>query len=218
MEKNIYFLLILILPLVFLFAYSLLPGKKSKISYVSNFWPFILLVVLIFCIALYPTELSTDKYRYVQMYLSALQGRSNYEYRDYGWILYNIVCSRIIGRNVEYFFLFTAFVYVSAFYIIAKRYFPDKTLGYFIIMSTGCLGFFNYGTNVIRAGVALSLLLITVSWNTKKIFRIALVIFALSIQKSVAIPIMAYFAATNIKSIRWALSFWCVCFILSASN
>ncbi len=218
MGNNINFLLILILPLLFLFVYSLLPGKKRKITNVSNWGSIILLVILIFCIAMYPVELSSDKFRYVRMYFSALDGYSNYEYRDYGWILYNIVCSRIFGRNVDFFFFLTAFIYVSSFYIIAKRYFPDKTLGYYIIMSTGCLGFLNYGTNVIRAGVALSLLLITISWDKIKIFRIIFVIFALSFQKSVAIPIMAFFVATNIKNIRWALSSWCVCFILSASD
>ena len=210
--------LITYLPILYLIVYSLLPGKIRKFPKVNTFWVVILMICLVYLIAEYPWELSFDKFHYINQYFRVLRLMGEYEYRDQGWIIYNYILSKIFGIYVDLFFFVTAFFYVGGYYFFATRMFNKNEVGYFFVMSVGCLGFTNYGVNVIRAGFSLSLLLVCLIYPQKKWLQIILAIIALSIHKSMIIPIAAYIIAKNTKKMEIALVMWGLCLVLSAMN
>ena len=85
-------------------------------------------------------------------------------------------------------------------------------------MSAGCLGFSNYGTNVIRAGVAISILLVAYCLKKKAIYKLLLVIIAVSFQKSMIIPVMAYLGGRYVNKTWIAVLFWLACLFVSISS
>lgn len=218
MEAIYYSILVAILPFLFLLGFSFLPRKTRSLPKLSMTWPVILLVVLVFLIGLYPVELSTDKIRYVIKYQEAVSNNGDYEFRDPGWAVYNVICSKVFGQNEDLFFLTTALLYVGGLFFFAKRMFPGSVVGFFFVMSVGCLGYLEYGFNTIRAGLALSLLFISVAWDTNRVLRILLVLIAVYIHKSMFIPITAYMSARFIKNPKWAFGFWGVCMVLAVVN
>lgn len=206
------------LPILFLLVYSLKVPPKGQLARTSTVLTFLFVLVMIFSIGLSPEDISNDKPRYTDMYYSTLKFGLSYEYRDPGWIVYNILCTSFLGKNVIFFFLLTAVIYVGNHYLVGKSFFPKEYVGCFVVMTAGCLGFSNYGVNVIRAGVALSLLMVAFSLNIKVIFKILLVIIAMSFQISMVIPVAAYLGGRYIKKTWMVVSFWAICLLLSAVN
>lgn len=211
-------LVLFYLPIIFLLAFCLKGTTNSHLSKVSNMWALLFVVAMIFAIAYFPEELNYDKPRYTNMYYKALFHYKDYDFRDPGWIVYNRACGLLFGNSIDLFYILTATLYVGATYYVGIKLFPKDNVCYLVVMAAGCLGFSNYGTNVIRAGAALSLLLLAVSLNCKIVYKIALVIIALSFQKSVIIPILAFIGAKTVKPIWLVTLIWLFCLFLSAAN
>ena len=204
-------------PIIFVLYFSLKTTHRYHLAQVSNILILLFVVVAIYTIAYYPEDLTVDKPRYTNMYNNVLI-YGEHEFRDPGWIVYNKICVYLFGEHVEYFYLLTATIYVGTFLLMGVYLFPKDTIGYFVVMTVGCLGFMNYGTNVIRAGAALSIVLIAVGLKCRMVYKILLLIIALSFQKSVIIPIVAYFGAKYSRSVWSAFAFWLVCLLLSVAN
>lgn len=204
-------------PLLYLLAYSLKSSSSRNLAKTSNSWTLLLLLAVMFAIAYYPEELSSDKFRYVRGYYAAINNGWE-EFRDYGWVIYNRLCGSLFGQNIDLFFILTAFIYTFSYYIWGRKIFTRKYVGYFVVMSIGCLGFSNYGTNVIRSGLAISILIIAANLKLKWSYKVILALIALSIHKSMIIPITAFLLANYIKNIWFAIGFWIVCLGLSVLN
>ena len=204
-------------PIIFVLYFSLYTNHRYHLAKVSNILILAFVLLTIFAIAYYPEELTYDKPRYTSMYNNVLK-YGEHDFRDPGWIVYNKVCVYLFGEQIEFFYLLTATIYVGTFLLMGIYLFPKDTIGYFVVMTVGCLGFMNYGTNVIRAGVALSIVLIAVGLKCRMIYKIILLIIALSFQKSVIIPVVAYFGAKSIKPVWGAMVFWLICLFLSIEN
>lgn len=214
----LYDIILVLLPVVFLIGFCFKSIGKHNLARTSSVMIVIFMIITCFALGLYPDDLSIDKPRYAHMYYNSLIYGLSTEFRDAGWIVYNTICTYIFGDKIELFFLLTATIYLLGYFQIGRALFPHKNIGYFIIMSAGCLGFSNYGTNVIRAGVALSILLIAFSLHGKSVFKLLLVFVALSFQKSVFIPVLAFFGAKCLKSTKLVTCIWVVCLLLSAIN
>lgn len=207
-----------LLPILYLIAYCIKSVGRHSLPQTSHSMTICFIVIAILAIGLYPADLSIDKPRYVSMYYNSLYYGFSLEFRDFGWIIFNTACASLFKDSIDLFFLLTAVIYVAGFVVLGITQFPKRNLGYFIIMSAGCLGFSNYGTNVIRAGIAMSILMIAFSLRSKTIFKLLLVLIALSLQKSMAIPVIAFFAGKYIKRTRLVLAFWLLCLLLSVTN
>ena len=217
MKSGIFTIVFLLLPLLYLTVYSLKQARSRQLATTGNGWIILLLLAFTACTAYYPEELSSDKFRYVRGYFSAINGGWE-EFRDYGWVVYNRVCGKLFGLNIDFFFLLTASAYVFSYYYWARKTFDKRYIGYFIVMAVGCLGFTNYGTNVIRAGLAISLLIFAANIKGKWVYKAILALLALSLHKSMIIPIAAYIAAKYVKSVKVMAAFWLLCLLLSAIN
>lgn len=211
------FFILLFIPIPYLIAYTFKQSHKCRIPGASQEWTLLLVLVVILCIAFFPEELSTDKFRYVRGYYWALNG-SWVEFRDYGWVLYNHYCGIVFGTNIDCFFALTAILYVGSYYIWARNTFPKRYIAYFLVMSIGCLGFSNYGTNVIRAGLALSILIVAANIRIKWYYKLLLIVVSLSFHKSMIIPVVAFLGAKSIKSEKAAGLIWLGCLLVSAMN
>ena len=206
------------LPILYLLAYTFkaLANKHLARTHVGLIVLFT--VVMIAAIGLYPDDLSIDKPRYANMYARSLLEGDSTEFRDPGWAVYTSLCGMIFGVHIDLFFLLTALLYVGGVFWMSRITFPKEYIGYFIVMSAGCLGFSNYGTNVIRAGLAVSLLLLAYSLKIKTIFRLLIAIVAISFQISMIIPFVAFIGSKYIKHTKLAILFWFLCLLLSAAN
>lgn len=211
-------IILLYLPVVFLLGYTLKTSFNRSLASTNIYLTVLFALAITIAIGYFPLELSIDKPRYAYMYTSALDLGISYEYRDMGWIAYNTICGWIFGKKMELFFLLTAIIYVGGFLVLSRMTFPKEYMGYFVIMSVGCLGFSNYGTNVIRAGVAMSLLMLAYSLKIKNVYKILLVLIALTFQKSMIIPILAFIGGSIIKKTPMVVFIWGVCLLLSATN
>ena len=210
--------LITFLPILLLIVYSLLPGKIRRFPNTTAFGSVVLMIVLVYAIGEFPPELSFDKEVYTRIYFGTLNYGIDYGSRDYGWIAYNILCGKIFGNNVDLFFLVTSIIYVGAYYLLAIKLFRKNVIGYFFVMCTGCIGFSAYGTNTIRAGFALAFLLLCLTLSQKRWLQVVLAIIALSMHKSMLIPIVAYIAAKTVKETKIVFVIWGLCLIFSALN
>ena len=206
------------LPILYLLAYTFKALANKRIARTHIGFILIFAVVMIAAVGLYPEDLTIDKPRYANMYARSMIEGDAYEFRDPGWAVYNSLCGMIFGAHIDLFFLLTAFIYVGGVYVMSRITFPKEYIGYFIVMSAGCLGFSNYGTNVIRAGIAISLLLLAYSLKIKTIFKLLIAIVAISFQISMVIPFVAFIGSKFIKETRLAVLIWLLCLFLSAAT
>ncbi|MBO5631719.1 MAG: EpsG family protein [Aeriscardovia sp.] len=170
------------------------------------------------CIGLFPIKDFSDKERYLNLYLKIYYSMHSVDYKDAGWEGFVKLCTYIFGRNYHLFFLLVSIIYCFSYYIFGKHYFGKEYVAYFVILSFGCLGFSGYGTNVIRSGFALALLLIALRYNSKKWLAGLLSIISVSIHISMAIPVLVYLLSQYIKKDYLPISFWLLCFSLSLAN
>lgn len=106
----------------------------------------------------------------------------------------------------SYFFFICASAYVIPLYLASKKIFEQYWF-YAFCMLVVSLSFFAYGTNGIRNGIATSFFLLAIS-RTNKIFLLLWFFLAMSVHKSIMLPIIAYFFAMTYNKPKVYLAFW----------
>ena len=176
------------------------------------FWA--ILIVLV--IALTP-ELSMggDKINYTKHFLSISSGRSDptdgKDFLFYVWMKF------VTGftSNPTVFFLLTTIVYVLG-YIFAFKRICRNQWSVLMVAAVFNLGFFAYGDNTLRAGMAYSLLLLAISFfSNKKIFAIGLAVMAVCIHHSMVILFSALTIAYFYKNTKVIFLGWIVLLLFS---
>lgn len=213
MSTGFFSLLYAVIPVIF---YILVFFKKRRaycVEDTSVISSFLLLFVMAVLMGISPIVPDTDKDRYLEEYLGLLKERDN----DFGWGIYSEIMRLILGSNVILFFIATAMIYSFSYFYFSKKMFPNNC-GYLLIMITGSLGFSGYGSNTIRSGMALAIMLLALvvpqgKWN--RILAFLVILCSLSIHKSMAIPIAAYAVANYLKNLRFVESFWLFCLFIS---
>lgn len=209
--------IIVFLPLIYLFIYTLSANKRDKINRIPIWSVVLLLLVLCATMATVPNE-QGDRL----LYKFAYERYRSFEItpedaKDYGWGLFNIICGKFIGDNITIFFLIVAFFYVSSYFILAKKYIKKQYIGCFVLLSVGALGFKGYGDNTLRAGFALAILYYSICFD-KRILKVVLLIVSVSIHKSMIIPIASYLLAYIIQSKKYTYYIWFLCLAISIVN
>ena len=136
------------------------------------------------------------------------------------WLWYDTMSIiKLLGFNVNEFFLFIAAVYIVCMLVSAKIVARRNLFICMMFMFTS-FSFFSFGTNGIRNGMASSVLLIAICLlardDTKKIPAIILMFLAMGIHRSSMLPIVACFASIYfIKDTKIALRFWLLSILIS---
>lgn len=177
-------------------------------------------VVLVFAavvllIAFWPDELSSDKINYRDTFENLAAGTYPYQYqpKDILFFTYQRLCAAT-GMSSNAFFLLTSSIFCMNFFIVGKRIFREKASLYFFAMTVS-LGFFSYGTNTLRAGLALSFLALALSFYPQRLKMFLCALIAVGIHKSTLIPVAAFAAAFLVPRPRLLAVGWIGCLCMS---
>lgn len=203
-----YFLCVLLFVLYFL-VFGLKTYRRTQTTV-----PSLLLAIII--VLLITFSIGPDKYPYYHMYKEIeLYGLPSdwLISSDPGWKLLTFIISIFCFNEVGFFLV------IAIFYVFSNRYFCVKQTeysNYLFIAVVAFMGFYAYGVNTIRAGVALSILLIAmVNLDRSKILFICISVLAICVHKSVAIPACAVIIASYFDRPRYYVFIWLLCLIVS---
>lgn len=108
-------------------------------------------------------------------------------------------------------FLFYAILYVVPQLFVSQKLLPQYSAICFIML-VGCFNFFGYGFNGMRNGAACALVMLGM-FDRRLWVKLLLFIVALSIHKSVIIPICAYILATRFDKTQLYFIIWVICLL-----
>ncbi len=118
--------------------------------------------------------------------------------------------------NYKFWFILTSFVYCYNYFLFIKRTFSSPQIFIVLLMFFSSLTFFAYGINTIRAGLAASFLLLSLSYRSKSYIRYALMILAINIHFSMIIPALIILISTFYSKTKLFYFIWLISIPLSA--
>jgi hypothetical protein len=178
--------------LVFLCAFKLLFNKEvstSNLPYFSYKLNYFLLFFICFYFAFEPIEIYSDKWNYENIFNATISGKEYYIKSEGGFQLYN----KFIGlftNSVFLYFLITAFLYLWGSLKFINKVFENSNRYIVFILMIASLGFYSYGTNTIRQGLALSVFLLAFSELKLNFKTILIYILAILLHKSLIILVV----------------------------
>ena len=194
----------IILPLFYLGLIISRPSMDGIPNF--NLWGG-LLIMAVYMIALVYTD-GMDKEGYLEKFEDAetFYAEGTQFDTDIIWSKIHIVLSPVLFRNGTLYLFLLAFIYCFSYYFFSRKYFPTQYAGYFVA----------YGSNTIRAGFTLALLIYTF-YVTKWWVKIMLVICAVGSHLSMLLPISAYLIAKYvIKKNKWCEYLWLAFLIITS--
>lgn len=154
-------------------------------------------------------EVFYDSLRYGVFYLNFAYQRLE-DVKDVGFYILQKICTEL-RMSVDAFFITCAVLYVVPQIIVAKRISKEYAFIIVLMIITG-MGFYSYGVNGIRNGLAFSFLLLTFVNYEKKISVVIFAAIAILFHKSAILPILAFICARlfnktpKIYLIAWILA------------
>lgn len=136
--------------------------------------------------------------------------------RDALFYLFMWVCSQVM--TVNWFFFIVEILYVLPIIVACYRLF-QKNYDIGALFCFAAFSFFTYSVNGIRNGVALSLVLLALTFiqgNTRdKVICGIISVLAISIHASAALPVVCMLSACFIKKPKWFFYFWALAVLIS---
>lgn len=124
--------------------------------------------------------------------------------KEWAFYLYQNLTSFL--EEPQYWFVLTAFIYVFNYYFVAKKIAPENTLLLFLAV-VGAFCFNSYGTNTIRAGLALSFVVVGMTYYENIWKSFVFFFIAYNVHHSTAIPIAAFLVANIIANQSFSIIF-----------
>lgn len=137
--------------------------------------------------------------------------------KDTGWAYYTFYVKSFFG-SADIYMLLTSCIYLSGYYIFARKFISPSYSFVFVYASIVSFGFYSYGVNTLRAGFALSLLLVAMSQYKKSMLAVLLAGCAVLMHKSVLLPAGAFFLTRLYNKPKAYIIFWLGCLALSFAN
>lgn len=187
--------------------------NSNTIYPVSNVKTVLLCVFVLIIIGFYPIELGSDKSIYLK-YFNHYNESTLFEFKDVGWYYYIIFC-RAIFYNATFFFFITSLLYFLGYFVFIKKLVNNNHLFFFLLTIFGSLGYLGYGVNTIRAGLALSFLLIAISNSKINLFFIFFSIISISIHKSMMIPLAGFILTFFLPKNKIFIYIWFTFLVIS---
>lgn len=131
------------------------------------------------------------------------------------WLFYGYMKFTNFLENPQLWLILTASIYVFNYYAAAKRIAPKNV--YLLMLLIICaFSFRGYGTNTIRAGLALSFVFWGLAHITEKWKWLIYFFIAFNIHHSTTIPIFAALISKYLPQTKYSYYFWFISVILSA--
>lgn len=215
---DIFYILSLILPILFLlfyFHYNSLLVDDEYICPTSNVTSIVYLLLFTLCMAFFGAVDGSDKLNY-KLLFDNIDSIIQNDYKDVGWYMYVKSFHTLIDDSNIFFFV-NALLYSGMYYYFGVKKYTNEYACYFLICATGMMGFFGYGTNTIRNGLALGVFIFALS--LEKYWKQALLfIIAITLHKASILLVSAYLVANLYRKKEVYLLFWILCLVASASG
>lgn len=132
--------------------------------------------------------------------------------KDVGFAYFTYITSKFMNLTMYYGLI--ALIYVLPVFIVLKKRFPKH---YFwpLIMFVTSFSFWGYGVNGLRNGMAASLVIASCFITKKMKIRLMLFALAITLHKSVLLPIIIFFVTKYIKNYKVYILLWVASVILS---
>lgn len=160
-----------------------------------------------------------DSYFYAHSYNNVIDDYSPID-TDGEWLFNNMMFfMKSMHLPVTYFFALVELFYIGCVLLACWRLFPNNTW-LALLFCLASFGFYSYGVNGIRNGMATSLVMLAIALfqgrKWEKVISVVLMFLALGVHRSVMLPIAAMFAATYlVRDTRWAMNFWLFSIVIS---
>ena len=177
---------------------------------------FFIIIYFILVLALYPSYYPSDKWNYHILFTKVANGDVLFTNKDIGYYIYVKFISELFPSPL-FFFLITTFLYLLGYlyfsFTVCKQYGFILFIGF-----ASSLGFASYGYNTLRAGLALSVLLVAFSRSFRGKRWIWIAAIAMSIHLSVVLPLFMFFILSyrRINNYKIGLLAWGTCLFISA--
>jgi len=206
-----YFLLIVVF-LSYMRSRSIAVNAKKSIN-ANQSLSFILLIVTILYMGFRPISgrYFGDMGTYATSFKNYQKGEVNMFKEDVVFDFFMEVCSKIM--SVQFFFVTCTLLYVLPLWFTCKKWFKEYAYYAFLALLIS-FSFWTYGTNGIRNGIATSFFLYALS-KEKLPYKIALVLLAVGIHKSMVIPAAAFGLTYLYKNPKTYFYAWLLCIPLS---
>lgn len=135
-------------------------------------------------------------------------------YSDPGFNYLTKLCAEV--TSVEMYFLICCALYIVPLIVGLRHLHKEWAFAVFLAF-LGALAFFSYAANGIRNGIATSLVVAAFAFYDRKIAMALLMALAVSIHKSVLLPIVAFLAAGFYANPSVYTVIWMACFLLAAA-
>jgi hypothetical protein len=174
---------------------------------------FFALIFTIFYIGLRPISGAYfgDMATYAQSFERYQMGEANLFKEDVVFDFFVRFCAKIM--SVQLFFVVCILLYVLPLWSACKKWFKEYSFYAFLALLVS-FSFWAYGTNGIRNGIATSFFLYALS-KDKMHFKVALVVLAIGIHKSMLIPAVALGLTYFYKNPKTYFYAWLLCIPLS---
>ncbi|WP_293943125.1 MULTISPECIES: EpsG family protein [unclassified Sphingobacterium] len=201
-----YYLLFFLLATVGTSFFSYFDKKQ-----INNLQFFILIcfsLFTVFYIGDRDNEIGVDTYNYSRAFELYRKSDTFFIKKDFFFDFFTYCVSKIFDFN--FFLKICAFLYVFGAFIGLKKIFKENFYLPFLLFIVSPY-FFQFGINVMRNGIAASLLMIVIAYyyNGEKRWKIITVtILSLGFHISMIIPILMFFIAKYLKKIELILLIW----------
>lgn len=156
---------------------------------------------------LYFVDMST----YAQTFENISTGGTK-EWEDIGFNIFVKICAST--TTVSGFFVACAALYFIPVMLAVRRIHEAWALAA-LVAFTGGFSFYSYSVNGMRNGIACSILLLAFAFYGRKFWMVSLMLLAISMHKSAALPAVAFIVAT-ICPRPWLFAVgWSVCLVSS---
>lgn len=204
-----YYNILLLITVIFCFAFIAKKNIDTFSPKISSFIGFILFVLLVCYMGFRPNSyVFGDMSTYAHSFELAKSGwGTNMTGRDVLFDSLIIFCAKT--TTVEGFFFIITLIYLIPCLLVSRKFFKEYWFLGFLMLWTS-MSFWSYGTNGLRNGMATSMFLMAFVFDIQLI-RIALMIAAINMHKSLILPTSAYlltlfFSNTALLIRLWILS------------
>ena len=177
--------------LALLCSFRLVFNKERNASIVPYFpyqFNYVLLAIIAIYFALEPIVMYSDKWNYEMIFNAISTGTTYRMNTESGFYFYNKLLSFFSNSSFFYFFI-TALIYLlGSLNFINKVFISSHRYIVFVVMISS-LGFYSYGTNTIRQGLALAVFLFVFSEVKINVKVVLMSLLAILLHKSLLIVV-----------------------------
>lgn len=212
---DFYYYTLILITTITIFQIIVADEKEAFPSF-SILWAVLLSGFVIYQLAFFPMVPGDDKSNYLLLF-NKINADNFLEFKDIGFSFY-VYLSRVFTSNGTIFFILTALFYLLGYWLFILKNIHYNYSFVILLMVFTSFGFTAYGVNVIRAGFALSMILIAIAYRKSLPLFIIFGLLGVLSHKSTAIPLAAFVLSQYVTRHKIFLAVWILALVLSFLN